>query len=227
MIISKIAQRIQSDYSHGVQSEDSRLSYRHIYNKMVTVRARLLSQQAKKNQMVNHWNFQTLDCIELIVVSSSMAPCVAPEGHIILKSKQKIPTPLSDFNKHLMNFSTLDGYKTFDILQWQDVKYRGGTKYIAKRPFIFILNGYLYLVFNRTIDGIAMTAVFGDPIEAQNFPCFCCNTANEYDCIPYYDRDFPIDEELIEALVEISREELVKEFTATKADDISNAKEDK
>ena len=53
MLIKEIVQRIQSLYSKGVQSDDSRLSDRHIYNKMITVRSKLISQQHNKKQKIS------------------------------------------------------------------------------------------------------------------------------------------------------------------------------
>ena len=38
---------VQSMYSHGVQSDDSRLSGRHIYSKLVSARARLIEKELK------------------------------------------------------------------------------------------------------------------------------------------------------------------------------------
>ena len=60
MKVIEIIQRIQSLYSKGAQSDDSRLSDRHIYNKLLTLRSKYISQQAKKKQKVNQWNFQVL-----------------------------------------------------------------------------------------------------------------------------------------------------------------------
>ena len=48
MKIGEIAQRVQSLYSRGVESDDTRLMQRHIYNKLLTTRAKLISEQAKK-----------------------------------------------------------------------------------------------------------------------------------------------------------------------------------
>jgi len=58
MTIKEIIQRVQSLYSKGVQSDDVRLEDRHIYNKMITVRSKLISQEAKKRQKINQWNYQ-------------------------------------------------------------------------------------------------------------------------------------------------------------------------
>jgi len=91
MLIKEIIQRIQSLYSKGVQSDDTRLTDRHIYNKMVTVRSKLVSQEAKKKQKINQWSYQTLSCVELIKAQPNECPCIAPPGCEILRSKYPIP----------------------------------------------------------------------------------------------------------------------------------------
>ena len=55
MRVGDIIQRIQSLYSKGSQSDDTRLTPRHIYNKMLTVRSKLISEGAKKKQKVNYF----------------------------------------------------------------------------------------------------------------------------------------------------------------------------
>ena len=50
MYIKEVIERIQSLYSKGVSSDESRLSDRHVYNKVLSVRMQLLSQQLKKKQ---------------------------------------------------------------------------------------------------------------------------------------------------------------------------------
>ena len=95
MKIGEIVQRVQSLYSKGVHSDDSRLSARHIYNKLLTVRARLISQEAKKKQKISQWNYQTISCIELIKVPAHECPCLPPIGCDMLRSKYKLPKPLS------------------------------------------------------------------------------------------------------------------------------------
>ena len=45
MTTGEVIQRIQSLYSKGVQSDDSRLRPRHIYNKLLSTTAKLYEQQ--------------------------------------------------------------------------------------------------------------------------------------------------------------------------------------
>ena len=54
MTNGEIIQRIQSMYSKGVESDDSRLRPRHIYNKLLTTTAKLYQQQKNKKQKINH-----------------------------------------------------------------------------------------------------------------------------------------------------------------------------
>jgi len=87
MKINELIQRIQSLYSKGVQSDDTRLSNRHVYNKIKTVRSKLVSQEAKKKQKISSWNYQPIPCIELIKVDAHDCPCIPPVGCKILRSK--------------------------------------------------------------------------------------------------------------------------------------------
>ena len=89
MLVKEIIQRIQSLYSKGVQSSDSRLTARHIFNKVLTVRTKLLSQQSAKKQKISDWNYQTISCVELIEIPPHQCPCIPPLGCELVRSKFK------------------------------------------------------------------------------------------------------------------------------------------
>src|SRR5690606_20582736 len=109
MTTGEIIQRIQSLYSKGVNSDDSRLSNRHIYNKLLTVRSRIISQEAKKKQRISSWNYQTIPCIELIKVEAHNCPCIPPLGCQILRSRYPLPKPLSGLSGELIkNVTSID-----------------------------------------------------------------------------------------------------------------------
>ena len=86
MITGEVIQRIQSIYSKGVQSDDSRLRSRHIYNKLITVTAKLYEQQKNKKQKVNQWSYQVLPCVELIKTPIHECPCVPTLGCTIFRT---------------------------------------------------------------------------------------------------------------------------------------------
>lgn len=178
LLIKEIVQRVQSLYSKGAQSDDSRLSQRHIYSKLISLRNKYISQQAKKRQKLNQWNFQTLPCVEVIKVPQSLCPCAAVPGCDILRTKYPLPKPLSDLNNHLIqSVTSIDGNTIFSEIQWDEVKYKASSKYTATKPDFFINDSYLYIIGLaqriRHLKVITITGLFEDPLSAEDFPNIC------------------------------------------------------
>lgn len=223
MKVKEIIQRIQSLYSKGVDSDDTRLSSRHIYNKIKTVRARLISQEAKKKQKISAWNYQTISCIELIKVEAHECPCLPPLGCKILRSKFKLPSPLTGLSGDLIkSIHTIDRSIKIDEMSMTAMKYQKGNKYSKAKITYFIENEYLYISTPTTLKVIAMTALFEDPIEARKYQGLCecedCDT-----CVDYLEEDFPIDNDLIDALIELSLNEIVVMFSQSIEDQTNNS----
>jgi hypothetical protein len=104
MIIAEIIERIQSLYSVGVSNDETRLSDRHVYNKTLTVRMQLLSQQLKKKQRMSDWNYTILPCVELIKVPSHECACLGDLGCDVYRTKFKIPRVMTDSNRHYIEY---------------------------------------------------------------------------------------------------------------------------
>ena len=225
MTIAEIIQRVQSLYSKGVQSDDSRLTSRHIYNKMLTVRAKLISQESKKNQKVNQWNYQTLPCVELEKAPIHECPCLPPVGCSILKTKVKLPKPLTNLNNHLIqSVSSLDGSIIYSEVTWNEKKYKSSNKYTSNKPDYFIRNEYLYITHRNGPKVISITGLFEDPLEVEDYPSFCPEN-DMLDCISPLDKDFPIDNDMVDTLIEMSANELVVLFSQNQ-EDLSNNSRD-
>jgi len=225
MITIDIIQRIKSLYSKGVQSDDSRLTDRHIYNKMVTVRSKLISQSAKKKQKINQWSYQTIPCIELIKAELHECPCIPPLGCDILRSKYPIPKPLTDLNSHLIqSVSTLEGNVIFSEITWNEKKYKSSNKYTANKPDYFIRNNYLYITHRSGLKVITLTGLFDNPLEVENFPSFCeCDDCNN--CESILEKEFPIDNDMIETLIDITKIELIEQFSQMVRDSSNNSED--
>jgi hypothetical protein len=222
----EIAQRIESLYSKGVQSDDKRLTYRHIYNKMLTVRSKLISQQARKKQRISQWNYQTIPCIEMIKAPIHECPCLPPIGCEIYKSKEPLPEPLTDLNQHLIqSVTTLDGNIIFSEIGWIEKKYKSANKYTANKPDYFIRNKYLYITQKKGASIITVTGLFEDPWEVQNYPSYCDDCTDCNNCESPLDMEFPIDNDMVDTLVEISINELVIMFSQS-IEDVSNNSRD-
>lgn len=222
MTIREAIQRIQSLYSKGVQSDDSRLSRRHIYNKLITVRQRVVSQEVKKRQKISQWNYQPIKCIEMVEVPLVDCPCVPPIGCFILRSKYQIPNVMVDMDNHLIqSVTSLDSGVTYDPNDWHTVKYNKGNKYTSKKVNYFIRDKYLYLSTTKKPEIITMTALFEDPIVAYNYPS-CCEV-KDIKCKTIMDEEFPVDGSLIDSIIELSVAELLDWFTKGKEDLTNNS----
>ena len=230
MLVEEIIQRIQSLYSKGVQSDDSRLSSRHIYNKLLTVRSRLISQEAKKKQKVSQWNYQTISCVELIKVPAHECPCIPPVGCDILRSKYKLPKPLSDLSGSLIqSVTTIDRLTKINPISINAIKSLAGNKYSKKDLAYFIEDGFLYISTPTKLQVLRLVGLFEDPVSVKNFETFCDTCKECEDCLDYQKEEFPIDNDMVDVLVQLAVEELivmfsqsVQDLTNNSADDIAN-----
>lgn len=227
MILGEIIQRIQSLYSKGVHSDDSRLSSRHIYNKLLTVRAKVLTQEANKKQRLSEWNYQTIPCVEMIKVPAHDCPCIPPFGCKILRSKHKLPEPLtSKFGNLIQSVVTIDRAQKIDAVNLNSFNAQKGNKYTSKKMQYFIQDGYLYISTSKNLKVVMVVALFEDPLAAEEFKGFCdtdcedCTTCTD----PMLD-DFPMDTDLIETLIELSTNELLGMFGQGLEDLSNNAKD--
>ena len=227
MKIEEIVQRVQSLYSKGVPSDDTRLSQRHIYNKLLTTRAKLISEQAKKKQRVSQWNYQVISCIELIKVPTHECPCLPPIGCDMLRSKYKLPKPLSGLSGSLIQtVTTIDRGKKLNEVSINAVKSLTGNKYTSKNINYFIEQGYLYITTPSKIEFVRLIGLFEDPIKAKQFEGFCKeNCIDCVECIDYQQEEFPIDNDMIDALIELTIQELVILFSQAKQDINNNSAE--
>ena len=227
MKIGEIVQRVQSLYSKGVASDNSRLSNRLIYNKLLTVRARLISQEAKKKQKISQWNYQTISCIELIKVPAHECPCLPPIGCDMLRSKYKLPKPLTGLSGNLIQtVTTIDRSKKLNEVTLNAVKAQSGNKYASKAINYFLENGYLYITTPTELKFIRLIGLFEDPIIAKQFETYCEEQCTDCgDCIDYQQEEFPIDNDMIDALIELTIQELVILFSQAKQDINNNSAE--
>ena len=235
-IVANLIQRVQSLYSRGVQSDDTDLSDRHIYHKLTTVRNRLTIQKYSKKQKISSWSYQVLPCIEMVKASIHDCPCLPPAGCDILKSRYPIPETITGFNGDIIRYVTsLDGSINYAETSWERMKHKKGSKYTSKNPEYFIKNGHLYIVHSsgfKTV--VTLSGLFRDPLAATTFPSYCEKECEEGpdgsdcggDCRSFLEREFPVDGDLVEPLVEIASEELVARFKQSIKDTENNKNDD-
>lgn len=225
MILGEIIQRVQSLYSKGVQSDDTRLSRRHIYNKLLTARTKLLELEADKKQKISHWSYQSLPCVELEEANLYNFPLTPPKGCKILKTKYPLPKLITDLNRHLIkSVMSIDGEITYSELQERSRKYKKANKYTANKPDFFLKEGNLYITHRKGPKIISITGLFEDPVEALQYPSYCEKTTE--DCKSILDMEFPIESDSIDTLVKMAANELIILFSKNIEDLTNNAEDD-
>lgn len=213
MKLGELIQRVQSLYSKGVQSDNTRLSSRHIYSKLKSARATIISQKAKQKQKIGDWNYQTISCVEMIDVDAHECPCVPKANCVKIKrSKYPIPHIMSDYNGNLIDYiMTIDSGDKFDFATRSEILHLSGNRYTATQRRYIIDRGYIYIYGNNTPKVIQIRALFDDPIEAEQFISFCPDE-NFEKCSDIFDMDFPIDASTIDTVLQFAVQELITFF---------------
>ena len=227
MIVAEIIQRIISLYNKGAKSDDSRLTERHVYNVMLTVRQQLIEEEIKKKQKINEWNYQVLPCVELQKAYPNECPCIPPLGCEILRTKYKIPKPLTSYDSHTINSVTdLNGTIKFDETSWNEKRLKSYNKYTANKPDYYFYNGYLYITHKMKIRVITIMGLFADPMEAEKFPSFCNENCKDcQDCRSMQEMEFPIDGDMIQTFIKMAADELLIMFNQNLEDTSNNARD--
>lgn len=207
MLVGEIIQRIQSLYSHGVQSDDARLTPRHIYNKLVSVRARLLYQKRAKRQKISSWSYQTISCAEVIDVPLTECPCIPVSGCKVKRIKYPLPKPITGIiDSNIEYIMSLDGLIKFDESSRTEMLHVKGNKYTSKKYRFVIDKNYAYLYGTNVPKVVQIRMLCEDPVEAATFPDTCdkCPT-----CVDPFLVEFPIETGYVDTLVEETIKELI------------------
>ena len=147
MTINEVISRISALYEKGASSDNSRLSSRHIYNKLVTSRATLLRRDFDKKRAASDWIYQSIDCLEMAPADNKICQCVdIPAGCSLLQSTVQLPKTIATaYGSEIAYVGNADGSKIYSSSDFVRNRYKSGNKYTSKQPDWFILERYLYV----------------------------------------------------------------------------------
>lgn len=215
MEIREIIQRIQSLYSKGVHSDDTRLRNRHIYNKLVSVNNFLLKRELENGKKISDNAYSILDCQSLVEDTITDCHCFEDPFCKVFRTKCEIPEITYLNNKPLIkSVTSIDGSVIFNYVDFEKIKYISGNKYTNKNPYFFIKNNYFYFLNINKIRVVRIVALFKNPVEVYTYNC----DNKIEDCIDIYSKEFPTDEKLIEPIIELTVKELVEMFSQIQQD---------
>lgn len=214
MLNKELIQRVQSLYSRGIQSDNTNLSPRHIYNACLSVRSKLLYQQLSKKQKLSDYNYSILECVELIEVDTVSCPCFPSSGCTVLRTKYPLPKPMTNFNNHVIEYVMNPDYKIrFNQTNRIEYNISNHNKYTSSSPKYILENNYIYVYGSSLPKSINIKLLLENPTEKYTLPTLCSSLGLLKDnCLSMEDLIFPIDDYLIEDLIQIVIKELVDRF---------------
>lgn len=198
MILGDIIQRISSLYSRGIERNSNKLSERHIYNKIITIRSLLLHRKINKKQKISIQNYQTLSMALDNDVSNN-----------VIRTENFVPNIVNSFDNYLIDFvGNWDESVLYSRVSSLEFRYRNANKYTKSLPVYTINDRHIYV--NEYDDGlISIKALFEDPLEVYRLQ-------DRYKCVSSLDLEFPIDSTLLDSLVQLCVEELIMLFQSPK-----------
>ena len=228
MKIREVCERVQNAYSKGVASDDTRLSYRAIYNKLVTARAELLKQRLNKGARLSDRNLEFLECVALEKAEPYDCPCAPPSGCTILKSKCKLPRPVtSQRGDYVTSVTSIDGTTVYDKTTWEAKKSKQYNKWTGKEPDYFWKNDYLYITSPSLLKAVTVVGVFED---ITGFSCSFCDECEDdtipADCSSPLDDEFKVEASLIDTIVQMAVGEFIGIWSRRIKDERNDARED-
>ena len=225
----EIIERVKSLYQTGVASDDNRMSDRLIYSVVTSIKALLLRQEVSKNRTLSDRNIDYLECVPLAQAEAHDCPCAPPSGCMILKSTCSLPRPINTRYGEYIQVTSIDGSTVFSKTTWIAKSKKKGNKYTSKTQDFFFKDDYLYItVPEPTGIGLKTITVSGVFENISDFYCNYCEDCEDADsnCLAPLDMDFRLDLALIENLINMAVQELVRMFSSQSDDKLNNANDD-
>ena len=141
--IGEYINEVQTRYSKGVASTDTRLKNRFIYSKLKQVRATLITQHVNKKQFLNDSFYQVLPAIELEFYNGTFIDSVKINNQILV-SKKDLPVIISSINKPIIDFvSNIEGSIVYNNTSMITLKNSAGRKYTGEKSNYVYYNNKL------------------------------------------------------------------------------------
>lgn len=204
-------------------SDDSHFQQEHVLFLLDKYRGYLLKQQYSDiKKEIPDSNYQTI-CLDLEETSAIAGlPCEGPD---YMKSIKEVPKMMTIGSQRISSLDYFQG--NFAYVNNERFKYVGSNKYLRNQIYGTIApDSHLYLRSNNPqiyyLDKVKMTGIFEDSSKVAELQCPDEDGNTTCDIM---DMDFPLEEALIPALIDL----IVKELGAQKyqsEDNQNNANDD-
>ena len=180
----------------GQITDDDSITDRQVAFLIDATRATLLRQQYNKGQNLSDNNIQTVTCMGVEQVDTSLMPGF-PSQCTVYKTINPLPKPIESKGKDLIIgiSAPIIGGLTYEYIPYARLPYATFTRF--KRPMVTIFNRYLYLIDAPYTLNIAVSGVFENPNELSEY-----NDCEGQPCFDW-DTDYPMSSHLVEAAVKM------------------------
>ena len=203
MRTGELIQRVLSAFS-GVQSDDSRLRRRHVYNKLISARNMIIEERLKAGLGLSQEFYTVLDFQTIEDSNLSDNELYGLEDCGIKRTECQLPKPYFYRGEPLIKrVSSVDGKVIFDKSDMYTDKYAVFGKFSAKIPRFFYKDGFIYLINVFEQKWIRIVYLMADLQDYISNDCL-----HPGQCIDITNLDFPVPESDIDRLVGMAIQEL-------------------
>lgn len=130
-----VIDRVKALYSErNIQQEEKILNNRQIFNKLISSRARVLSQALDSYKTLSQ------NCYQTILVELQYGDSVYDTNTQLLRSKNKIASIITERNKPMIqSVSNINNTLVISPLSQENVSYAGYNKYTGKDLYYYFL----------------------------------------------------------------------------------------
>lgn len=227
MLTGEIISNIRLNVAQKIFKEATDIRPRYVYYTLIRKRATVIENKLRDDKKLAKTNSQTIACAKLTPSSPAECGCLNLVGCKIYRTVCKLPSTLTNSVSYdISDVSTVDGSLTFIETSWSNfnnIKYK---KYTKDFPHYMIYNNYIYVI-NNLIDGepieyISYKGIFEDPIKALE--CNACTGTSSITsvtdsnftlpvCLSIYDFEFPLTGKLLDTAVDLTLQELIRNYT--------------
>lgn len=184
-------------------SDDNGWSSRMVYFFLLRYRARLIREKERNNLPLSHWNYQTIDCINLRKVDLDECPCAPASGCSFRKTTIQIPKPLA----RLKSVTSTNGQITYTFVEWERLFDKINSRFKGERMSAFYTlktrndGTHLYLYNQEHLAAVTVTGIFENPLDVQYFPA-CDGTVEK--CKDPENQEFILDPDIMTTMYDLA-----------------------
>lgn len=191
---------------------DTRLSKRLVWNVITSAKNVIVDRDLRDRKLYKQSSNLKSICVEMEKISTNLCNCIdLPSDCYIYRSKKKLPKMFSSvFGPFIYNIRTIDGNKEIIYTSLKSAKNSSSIRGVSEK-YAFIENDYLYLAKDK-YEMVSLTSIFDENVDEWMCEKELNQQVNNNDCKNFLDEEFAIPDRLLDSVLKMAEEELLKTF---------------